>query len=145
MSKFPTIYALIQMLRETWKRGVNLATGVRDVGPKRALEMMGTGAHVLDVREPGEWARGIIAGSVLVRLSEVEKRQAEITNLRHQQLIVICHGGKRSATACRILARLGFTGQVNLAGGILAWRSAGFAVARPLAEAPQATRLATNR
>lgn len=145
MCQFPRTFALMLLLRETWKRGLNLATGVRDVGPKGALVMIGTGAHVLDVREPGEWARGIIAGSVLMRLSEVEKRQAEIAHLRHQQLIVICHGGKRSATACRILARLGFSGQFNLAGGILAWRSAGFATERPLAEAPQATRLATNQ
>jgi rhodanese-related sulfurtransferase len=144
MSQFPTTFALIHVLRETWKRGVNLATGVRDIGPDQASEMVGSGAHVLDVREPEEWARGIIAGSVLMRLSEVEKRQAEIAHLRHQPLIVICHGGKRSATACRILARLGFTGQFNLAGGILAWGSAGFATERPLAEAPQATRFATS-
>jgi rhodanese-related sulfurtransferase len=144
MSQFPTIFALIHVLRETWKRGVNLATGVRDIGPDQASEMVGSGAHVLDVREPEEWARGIIAGSVLMRLPEVEKRQAEIAHLRDQTLIVVCHGGKRSATACRILDRLGFTGQFNLAGGILAWGAAGFATERPLAEVPQATRFATN-
>jgi rhodanese-related sulfurtransferase len=130
MSQFPTVIRLINALREAWKRGVNLATGVRDIGPNQAMELIGGGAFVLDVREPEEWARGVVAGSILLRLSDLEERKAEIAPLRHQTLIVVCHGGKRSATACRTLARLGFALQLNLAGGILAWQSAGHAVER---------------
>lgn len=147
MSLFPKVVPLIHALRETCKRGVNLATGVRDIGPNQAKEWIGVGAHVLDVREPEEWARGVIAGSVLLQLSEVERRQPGIAHLRHQPLIVICHGGKRSATACRILARLGITGQINLVGGILAWRTAGPRSGRPTAVCQPAEpgRRATDR
>ena len=115
-----------ELVREVWKRTVNLATGVRDVRPEAGAAMLRAGACVLDVREPEEWARGIIPGSVLVPLGQLGYRLAELEAMHSASLLVVCHGGKRSATACRLLRRAGFTKQVNLAGGILAWSRAGF-------------------
>lgn len=131
MSQISPAYQVFDTMCEVWKRGVNLATGVRDVGPEQASSMIRAGAVVLDVREPHEWAKGVVAGSLLIPLAHVEDRQQEIAHLRGHPLVVICHGGKRSATACRILARLGFAKQVNLAGGILAWQHAGLTLDLP--------------
>ncbi len=114
-----------QLVRELWKRTVNIANGVRDVRPEAGAAMLRAGARVLDVREPEEWAHGIIPGSVLISLRDLAVRADEVVTLRNERVLVVCHGGKRSATACRLLRRAGFTKPVNLAGGILAWSRAG--------------------
>lgn len=117
--------AFVEQLRELWKRAINLATGVRDVGPAEGAEMIRQGAAILDVRDPPEWVRGIIPGSILIPLAELPAKNGELRSLHRQPILVVCHGGKRSAKACRILHRSGNSGAVNLAGGILAWKRAG--------------------
>lgn len=124
---------LFNPIREVWKRGINLATGVPDAGPSRAARMIAGGAAILDVRDAPEWARGVIPGSILIPLAELQDRWEEIRSLKTRPLLVVCHGGKRSATACRILRRLGFTDPVNLAGGVLAWSRAGLPLEAPSA------------
>ena len=37
-------------------------------------------------------------------------------------IVVVCRSGNRSATACALLSRQGFTQVYNLAGGVTAWR-----------------------
>lgn len=120
--------ALVDQVRDLWKRAVNLVTGVRDVGPAEGATMIRDGAAVLDVRNPPEWACGVIPGSILIPLAELPARFDE---LPRQPLVVVCHGGKRSATACRILHASGYPGAVNLAGGVLAWARAGLTLERP--------------
>ena len=125
------IDTLFNPIREVWKRSVNLMTGVRDAGPPRGAQMIAGGAAVLDVRDPPEWARGVIPGSILIPLTELQDRWTEIGSLKARTLLVVCHGGKRSATACRILRRRGFSSPVNLAGGVLAWSRAGLPMEAP--------------
>lgn len=120
-----------ELVRELWKRTVNIATGVQDVRPEAGAAMLRAGACVLDVREPEEWARGIIPGSVLVPLRDLSVRVEELTAYREDPVLVVCHGGKRSATACRLLRNLGFVSPVNLAGGILAWSAVGMELQTP--------------
>jgi len=128
-----------ELVREVWKRTVNLATGVRDVGPEAGAAMLRAGACVLDVREPEEWARGIIPGSVLISLRDLAVRADEVVALRTARVLVVCHGGKRSATACRLLRRVGFSGQVNLTGGIVGWSRAGLDLVSPDSGGSRAT------
>jgi rhodanese-related sulfurtransferase len=123
--------AILEQTRELWKRAVNIATGVRDVGPDAGAAMLRAGAHILDVREPQEWARGVVPGSVLIPLGDLAARLGEVATWRDDAILVICHGGKRSATACRLLRRQGFGGVVNLAGGVLAWSRSGLELRSP--------------
>lgn len=120
-----------ELVRELWKRAVNIATGVQDVRPEAGVAMLRAGVHVLDVREPKEWARGVIPGSFLIPLRELSARVEELTAYRDDPVLVVCHGGKRSATACRLLRNLGFVAPVNLAGGILAWSALGMELQTP--------------
>jgi hydroxyacylglutathione hydrolase len=62
---------------------------------------------IVDVREPGEWAGGVIAGAKLIPQAELWARHAELP--RDGQIVTICGGGVRSARASSLLEHLGFT------------------------------------
>lgn len=110
--------------RELWKRAVNLTQGIKDINVFQAQALIKQGAFVLDVREPYEFEAGHLPASTLIPLGQLTDRVAELEAQRTHNIVVICHGGKRSATACGQLAQLGFSSTYNIAGGILAWKKA---------------------
>jgi glyoxylase-like metal-dependent hydrolase (beta-lactamase superfamily II)/rhodanese-related sulfurtransferase len=79
---------------------------------------------VLDVREPGELAGGVIENSVRIPLGKLSSRLTELD--REKLLVVHCKGGYRSSVATSILRRAGFREIANLTGGFDAWKTAGF-------------------
>ena len=87
---------------------------------------------VLDVREPEEFVGelGHVAGAVLVPLDALEHRLPKLAGYVDREVVVVCRGGARSATAGAILRRAGFRRVQNLAGGMLAWDAAGLGVQR---------------
>jgi rhodanese-related sulfurtransferase len=90
---------------------------------------------VVDVREYPEYAGGRVPGAKLVPLGHLAARSAELD--RGKPVYVICRTGRRSAEAQRVLGALGFENVVDVAGGMTAWRKAGFPVERD-ARAPWA-------
>jgi hydroxyacylglutathione hydrolase len=84
---------------------------------------------ILDVREPGEVASGVIENSLCIPLGKLESRLAELD--REKLLVVHCKGGYRSSIATSILRRAGFRDIANLTGGFDAWKTAGFPCAIP--------------
>jgi rhodanese-related sulfurtransferase len=86
---------------------------------------------VLDVREPSEFATGVIAGAVLIPLGQVEKRLAELDGFKNQPMYVVCGSGGRSAQAIKLLAKNGFAQLTNIKGGMNAWRKANLPVVAP--------------
>ncbi|MEZ5979140.1 MAG: rhodanese-like domain-containing protein [Planctomycetota bacterium] len=93
----------------------------RDAQTPEAIELAKQdGVHVLDVRTPGETARGIIPGAQLIPVDQLEGRIAEVPRDK-RAMLVYCAGGGRSAAACEFLSREGFSGLVNLAGGMGSW------------------------
>jgi rhodanese-related sulfurtransferase len=78
---------------------------------------------VLDVREPGELAGGVIENSSCIPLGKLRSRLAELD--RGKLLVVHCKGGYRSSIATSILRRAGFRDIANLIGGFDAWKAAG--------------------
>jgi hydroxyacylglutathione hydrolase len=84
---------------------------------------------VLDVREPGEVAGGVIENSLCIPLGRLDSRQAELD--REKLLVVQCKGGYRSSIASSILRRRGFRDIANLTGGFDAWRKAGLPFSIP--------------
>src|ERR1035437_2801153 len=121
---------LIDPPRELWKRAFNLTRGVKDINVHEAQALIHRGVFVLDVREPHEYEAGHVAGAKLIPLGSLLDRVSEIKPLQEQDLVIICRGGKRSATACWQLAQVGFTKTYNVAGGIIAWQRAKLAVVR---------------
>lgn len=117
--------AAIDGPRELWKGFVNRLRGVKDITPLEAARLIDQDkAFILDVREQHEYDAGHIPDSVLIPLGQLEFRISELEDKKHSPIVVICHGGKRSATACARLANHGFPHSFNIAGGILAWRKA---------------------
>ena len=91
------------------------------------LERADAAMLVLDVREQHEYDAGHLSGSLLIPLGQLSDRIAELEQQKDRPIVVICHGGKRSADACAVLAERGFANTFNIAGGILAWRRANLA------------------
>lgn len=77
--------------------------------------------HIIDVREPWEYAEFNI-GATLIPLGKIMAMQTdEIDDLKNEELIIHCKAGSRSAQACMMLEQAGYTHVVNVAGGMNAW------------------------
>lgn len=99
---------------------------VRDVDARGAHRLIAEGATVLDVREPYEWADAHIEGSVLIPLGRLQVGSVP----SGRPVVVVCRSGRRSAAAVQALQSAGRDDVVNLAGGVLAWASAGLPLVR---------------
>ncbi len=87
---------------------------------------------ILDVREEDEYRGelGHIRSSRLVPLRTLAQKAAELEDLKHREIVVVCRAGVRSSTAAAILTALGFDQVSNLKGGMLEWVEAGLPVER---------------
>ena len=74
---------------------------------------------LLDVREPWEYDKAHIDGSLLIPMRSLPARLAELDPQR--ETVVICHHGIRSRMVCRFLESEGFARLINLNGGVDAW------------------------
>jgi rhodanese-related sulfurtransferase len=83
---------------------------------------------VIDVREDSEYKSGHIADSKHIPLGSLKSRLNEIESYKSRPVIVSCRSGSRSAHACGMLAKNGFTSLYNLRGGIGAWQGASLPV-----------------
>ncbi|MDB4908305.1 MAG: beta-lactamase domain protein [Gemmatimonadetes bacterium] len=91
-----------------------------------AATSTGDRPRVIDVRAASEWQQGHLPGATHMVLGELAELSA---TLPHDAPIVVqCAGGSRSAIAASLLQAKGFTNVTNLAGGLGAWRKAGFPV-----------------
>ena len=87
---------------------------------KNALEH--NEALLVDIREPGEFAREHIAGAQSLPLSAFD-----VSHLPHDRKIVLCcQSGARSTRAVAQLQAAGFNDVAHLDGGLSAWKSARF-------------------
>jgi rhodanese-related sulfurtransferase len=77
---------------------------------------------VIDVRQPAEWRRGHIRGSLNLPLTQLASRLHRLPN--DKPVVAVCASGHRSATAARTLQRAGYQAE-NLKGGMHAWTRAG--------------------
>ena len=76
---------------------------------------------LLDVREPWEFDKARIEGSVLVPMRSIPECLDELDPER--ETVVICHHGIRSRMVGHFLESRGFTNVINLSGGVAAWAS----------------------
>ncbi|HET8540007.1 MAG TPA: rhodanese-like domain-containing protein [Anaeromyxobacter sp.] len=88
---------------------------VRRAPPEAVRQRLGSGATVLDVRTPREYAGGAYPGALNIPLQSLAQRLGEIP--KERPVVVYCASGLRSASAARLLARAGFRDVVN-AGGL---------------------------
>jgi adenylyltransferase/sulfurtransferase len=71
------------------------------------------------VRESQEYQICRIPSSTLIPLGDLPQRLTELEG--HDDMVVHCKSGVRSAKAVKLLREAGFSQAKNLRGGILAW------------------------
>ena len=109
-----------------WSFFGNRLRGVQEIDSVAALQLINhKNALVLDVREEKEFNAGHILNAKLIPLGKLTERIGELERNRGQPIVVMCRSGQRSASACVLLDKAGFTQAYNLAGGVLAWKKAG--------------------
>jgi rhodanese-related sulfurtransferase len=98
---------------------------VRDLSPQEVAEGLREGRMLLvDVREPNETAVERFPEAVIVPLSTFDP--AAIPDPAGRDVVFACRSGRRSVTASLAAQEQGFPYGTHLAGGLLAWKQAGF-------------------
>jgi molybdopterin/thiamine biosynthesis adenylyltransferase/rhodanese-related sulfurtransferase len=101
-------------------RGANGNDSHFDIEPQELAQVLdgSNDVHLLDIREPWEWAVGKIGEPRLLAMGQLE---LQLSSLDHtHELIVYCHHGVRSSVAVEWLRARGFRAR-NLVGGIDRW------------------------
>ncbi|MEO8668589.1 MAG: rhodanese-like domain-containing protein [Bauldia sp.] len=104
-----------------------MARMLKGVDARGAAKLMKDGALMVDVREPGEYARGHIPGSQNVALSRFNLAQLPLGE--GQAVVFFCASGNRTTVnAARLAAKAGSADSYVLQGGISAWGREGLPV-----------------
>jgi rhodanese-related sulfurtransferase len=74
---------------------------------------------VLDVRQPGEWAQGLIPGSLRLFIGDLPERVDQLP--RDREIWTICRSGHRAAIAASLLDRGGRQVRLVAHGGVERW------------------------
>lgn len=99
------------------------------VGPVEATQLINReDAHIVDVREPDEFAGGHLPEAVNIPAGKLAERVGELEKLKDKPIIVCCAAGVRSNKACAELKKHGFEKIYNLSGGVDAWVGAGYPI-----------------
>lgn len=99
-------------------------SGIEQADTLKATRLFNDDALVLDVREDKEYAAGHIPKARHIPLGQLGGRLGELDKFKAKPVLVTCRSGQRSARACGLLKKAGFTTVYNQAGGILAWERA---------------------
>lgn len=86
-----------------------------DVGTLDADEVAAArdqGAILIDVREPGEWAAGRIAGATHIPRGTLEFKIGDAVSDKDARIVTYCAAGSRAALAASTLKQLGYAGAI---------------------------------
>lgn len=116
----------------TYKQLVDAANAVvPKISCKEAMDMVATGAVVIDVRDSAELAQtGKVAGALHIPRGSMELKadqslpSAEKALAADKTLILHCGGGGRAALAGKLLQEMGYKKVFNM-GGFKDWVEAG--------------------
>lgn len=98
--------------------GLNLLEGqFRQVPVTQVRQLVEENACIIDVREPGEFARGHLINAVNIPLSQLRERLDEIPKDRNVYLH--CRSSQRSYNAVMALTHLGYENVYNISGSYL--------------------------
>ena len=95
---------------------------VRSLTPREVADLLlksDATLTLLDVREPWEYERAHLPGSLHIPMDDLRDRLDELDP--EQTYVIVCHHGNRSQVVAAFLQARGFNQVINLAGGIDAW------------------------
>ncbi len=119
-------------------RGVladNQRMSIRELTPEQARERQRQGALLMDVRQAHERAGGMAEGALGVAKDELLAAPGTHLPALDREIVLICQSGRRSADAASMLGALGYTAVASVAGGTVAWRTAGLPLVQPQMDA----------
>ena len=105
-------FILLQNDRGATAQALPSTISVTDAAAKRD-----TGAFLLDVREPSEWADFHVSGTTLIPLGQLSARLSEVP--KNKDIVVMCRTGVRSAEGRDILLQAGYSRVTSMAGGLM--------------------------
>ena len=95
-----------------------------EITPQEAQNRLktGSGAVLIDVREPEEFALAKVEGSQLIPMQTVPAQLQKLEGMADEKtLLVLCHHGVRSLQVVAWLRRQGIEDCYSVAGGIDRW------------------------
>lgn len=96
---------------------------VEEVTCRQLAELLATNeVIVVDVREGGEQAQGIIGQAIALPMSEFDRRAEVCLTKISQPVVYYCGGGVRSAVASMWADKQGLPKGYSLQGGFKAWQ-----------------------
>lgn len=106
---------------------------VKECTVEQAQAALGRGEpiHFLDVREDHEFAADHARGARHLGKGIIERDIETVVPDKDAAIILYCGGGYRSVLAADALQRMGYRNVLSMAGGIRAWREAGYPMERP--------------
>ena len=85
---------------------------------------------LLDVRDKQEFDEGRIPGAINISRGMLEFKVAMIIPDRNARIIVYCSLDLRGPLATKTMNDLGYKNAINMAGGLKAWKEAGYPLAK---------------
>ena len=102
-------------------------TKIHNLTPQEVRDALALGTiQLIDVREPGEFAAQRIEGALNIPLSGLNP--GALPQADDKTVVFSCGSGKRSAMAVERCQKAGHAIDSHLAGGILAWKTAGLPI-----------------
>ena len=95
---------------------------MREIYVTELDEYILSGATLIDVREPGEFAEGHVPGARNVPMAQLSGGLGDVD--RDRPVLLICWSGNRSGAMCDVVRAAGFD-TLNVGGGTAAWIRAG--------------------
>ena len=84
--------------------------------------------HLIDVREDHEFLRDHAKGACHLSKGIIERDIETAVPDKEDKIVLYCGGGFRSVLAADSLRQMGYVNVVSMAGGIRAWREAGYPI-----------------
>jgi rhodanese-related sulfurtransferase len=88
-------------------------------------------AVLIDIREPDEHARGVAAGAVLLPMSQLRSRLAEIPVDPRKPVFLVCNTQNRSSGTLKALRERGYAHVRYVEGGMSEWAKRAWPLVAP--------------
>jgi rhodanese-related sulfurtransferase len=120
----------IALLCALWAQFAAAATASVSLEQMRAA-IATQSAVVIDIRESFEHATGVAKGAVLIPMSTLSKRLAELPKPNDKPLLVVCNTQNRSSKIVEQLQAAGFSNARYVQGGMSEWNARRLPTVKP--------------